>query len=86
MTNEDRLLQTLQIQVERGLPGEAWPTWGSCPVIRQLRKQSSIGVNQLIHSSDVSKQRESAELDNGVKIENCNLDKTIKLHRYNAYI
>ena len=63
-----------------------WPPRGSSPVIRRLRKQSSVGVNQLIHSSDVSKQRESAELDNGVEIENCNLDKTIKLHLYNADI
>jgi len=64
MPNKDRSLQTFQIQVERGLPGGAWPPWGSSPVIWQLHKQNSTGVSQLIHSSDMSKQRESTGLDN----------------------
>ena len=60
MPNEDRSLQTFQIQVQHGLPG-------CLHIIRRLRKENSIGISQLIHSSDMSKQRESAELDKGGK-------------------
>jgi len=64
MPNEDRSLQTSRIEVERGLPGGLTPgrprsTWfqnvRSSPVIRMLHKQNSIGISQLIHSSDMSK-------------------------------
>jgi len=44
-------------------PGGVWPDSGSSPVIQRLHKQNSIGISQLIHSSNVSKQRQSAGLD-----------------------
>ena len=48
-------------------PGGAWPPCGSSPVIRWLCKQNSVGIRQLIHSSNMSRRGELAELDNGGK-------------------
>ena len=55
--------------------GAAWPPWGSSPVVRRLHKQNSIGVSQLIHLSDMSKQRESIKI---FAWENCSVCATMR--------
>jgi len=80
MPNEDRSLQTFRTQVECGLPEGLLQLSDGCA--NRVRLAST---NSFIRATCPNRDSRR-DLTMEWRSENCDLDKTIKLHLYNAYI